>query len=74
MDLILLRNVLLYLHDDTRSRVLHHAARALRPGGYLVLGSAENMMADLPELESVVVGRTVLRRAPGAIEGAADAG
>lgn len=60
-DLILMRNVLIYLHDDARVRVLHRAAEMLRPGGYLLLGSAENTMNSMPPLDSIVVGRTVIR-------------
>jgi len=41
MDLILLRNVLIYFDEETRSDILGRAAKLLRPDGYLVLGTAE---------------------------------
>ena len=41
MDVILLRNVLIYLDVETRRSILSRAARALAPGGYLILGGAE---------------------------------
>jgi chemotaxis protein methyltransferase CheR len=41
MDVILLRNVLIYLEVETRRSILSRVARALAPGGYLILGAAE---------------------------------
>jgi len=41
MDLILLRNVLIYLDVETRRSILSRVARALAPDGYLILGGAE---------------------------------
>ena len=43
-DLVLLRNVLIYFDDRDRQRAIAHVARALRPGGLLVLGTAEGLM------------------------------
>ncbi len=40
-DLILLRNVLLYLPDQARSLVLAAVHSQLQPDGYLLLGSSE---------------------------------
>lgn len=42
MDLILLRNVLVYFDLRTREDILHKAAQLLRPDGYLLLGGAES--------------------------------
>jgi chemotaxis protein methyltransferase CheR len=41
MDIILLRNVLIYFDTATRHQVLERILRALRPDGFLFLGSAE---------------------------------
>jgi chemotaxis protein methyltransferase CheR len=41
MDVIFLRNVLIYFEPVTRATVLGHLIRVLRPGGYLFLGSTE---------------------------------
>jgi chemotaxis protein methyltransferase CheR len=41
MDIVFLRNVLIYFEPATRAAVLGHVIRALRPGGYLFLGSTE---------------------------------
>ena len=49
MDMIFLRNVLLYFDEETRRDVLERAHRLLRPDGYLVVGAAE---ATFPLKES----------------------
>lgn len=41
VDLILLRNVLIYFDLDTKRQILAKIRRALRPGGFLILGTAE---------------------------------
>lgn len=43
LDLIFLRNVLIYFDDETQARVLATLRGALVPGGYLVVGHAENV-------------------------------
>ena len=40
-DLILLRNVLIYFDVDTKRQVLGKIRKLLRPGGFLMLGTAE---------------------------------
>jgi chemotaxis protein methyltransferase CheR len=41
MDLILLRNVMIYFDTSTKREVLRRVAEQLRPDGYLLLGGAE---------------------------------
>jgi chemotaxis protein methyltransferase CheR len=41
MDVVLLRNVLMYFGEATRAEVLERVHRLLRPDGYLFLGAAE---------------------------------
>jgi chemotaxis protein methyltransferase CheR len=43
LDLIFLRNVLIYFDDATQERVLERMREALVPGGFLVIGHAENV-------------------------------
>lgn len=45
VDLVLCRNVLMYFSAELQQRALQAFAFSLRPGGYLVLGSAENARA-----------------------------
>jgi chemotaxis protein methyltransferase CheR len=42
MQLILLRNVLIYFDVDTKKAILERIARLLDPHGYLFLGTAES--------------------------------
>ncbi len=41
MDLVLIRNVMIYFDVDTKKTILGKLARLLRPDGYLILGGAE---------------------------------
>lgn len=62
LDVLLLRNVLIYFDVATRRRVLRQVRRLLRADGYLVLGSAETTL-NLDDLfERVRVGRSVFYR------------
>ena len=49
-DLILCRNVLIYLERSHQEALLKRFAESLRPGGVLVLGKTENLMGDVREL------------------------
>jgi chemotaxis protein methyltransferase CheR len=42
-DVIFCRNVLIYFSDASARKVVSHFHRALRPGGYLLLGHAESL-------------------------------
>src|SRR5262249_50861370 len=44
MDLVFLRNVMIYFDIETKKAILGRAARLLRPDGYLVLGGAETTL------------------------------
>jgi chemotaxis protein methyltransferase CheR len=62
MDVIFLRNVLIYFDPPTKRRVLAEVARILRPGGFLFLGGPETTYGIDPAYERVEVGRTVCYR------------
>ncbi|MGA7827603.1 MAG: protein-glutamate O-methyltransferase CheR [Geobacteraceae bacterium] len=49
-DLILCRNVLIYLERSHQEALLKRFAESLRPEGILVLGKTENLMGDVREL------------------------
>ncbi len=44
-DLIICRNVMIYLTDDAKARLCQSLYHAMRPGGYLVTGSVEALDA-----------------------------
>lgn len=44
MDLILVRNVMIYFDIDTKKTILDKLSRVLRPDGYLLLGGAETTL------------------------------
>jgi len=44
LDIVLLRNVLIYFELETRRQILSRMRRLFRPGGWLLLGSAETTM------------------------------
>lgn len=46
LDLISCRNLLIYLSQDMQQRLLQHFYFALKPGGYLMLGSSESVEAS----------------------------
>lgn len=53
MDLIFIRNVMIYFDDDTRKRLLAEASRLLRPGGYLMVGHSEGLTGLVSNLQLV---------------------
>jgi chemotaxis protein methyltransferase CheR len=62
MDIIFLRNVLIYFDLATKRAVLTEIARRLRPGGYLFLGASETTYGIDDWYERVSVGRTTCYR------------
>ena len=61
-DVVLLRNVLIYFDVELKAAVLREVARVLRPGGYLLLGSAETTHGVVDDFVRVQLGRTVCYR------------
>ena len=73
MDLILLRNVLIYFDVSTKKRILERIRRLLRRDGYLFLGSAETTINIDPSFEPVQIGKVVCYRLRGSPPGSQDA-
>jgi len=44
LDMVFLRNVMIYFDNDTKRQILQRVKQILRPDGYLFLGSAESTM------------------------------
>jgi chemotaxis methyl-accepting protein methylase len=66
LDLIVCRNVLIYFSLEHQERILARFARALRSGGYLVLGRVERLFGEARGLFDVVSARDrVYLRSPG---------
>ena len=48
-DLVLCRNVCIYLDSEYKRPILETVSRSLRPGGYLVLGQTETLPPDIKD-------------------------
>lgn len=57
MDLVVCRNMLIYFSRDQQSDVLLKTARALKMGGYLVLGKAETLVSESRKIFNTVCTR-----------------
>jgi chemotaxis protein methyltransferase CheR len=62
MDVIMLRNVLIYFDIATKRQVLAQMRRVLRPGGLLFLGAAETTLNLDENYERVQLGRATAYR------------
>ena len=64
VDVLFLRNVLIYFNPDTRRQIFDQVRRVLRPDGYLVLGGAESPL-DVDAFERVPLDKATVYRLRG---------
>lgn len=62
MDIVFLRNVLIYFSPETKSAILNKVHRIMRPDGSLFLGGAETTMNLDTKFERIAVGKAVCYR------------
>lgn len=64
MDIVLLRNALIYFDNESKGQVLRQVYDVLSDGGYLLLGVGESPREWVPEFESISGNSTVIFRKP----------
>jgi chemotaxis protein methyltransferase CheR len=62
-DLVLCRNVLLYLSPETKTKAFDRFAEALQPDGWLMLGAGETVIGQTRRLEADADNRGLYRHA-----------
>jgi chemotaxis protein methyltransferase CheR len=62
LDIVFLRNVLIYFSTDTKKLILKKVRQVLRPDGYLFLGAAETTLNLDDAFERVQLGKTICYR------------
>lgn len=67
MDLVLCRNVLIYLDPATTALVAQRLIDSLTPDGWLFLGASDPALAELIDCEVVVTGAGIAYRRGGAV-------
>ncbi|SFD72461.1 CheR family methyltransferase [Roseivivax sediminis] len=56
LDVVFLRNVLIYFEPDVQRRVVAAVSRHLRPGGHLIVGHTESMNVNEASLSQIAPG------------------
>jgi chemotaxis protein methyltransferase CheR len=69
MDVVFLRNVLIYFHAQAKQALLERVTQVLRPDGYLFLGAAETTYGLHDRYERATIGRSTCYRQTGAPDG-----
>lgn len=62
MDLVLLRNVLIYFDAATRATIVERLRATIRPGGYFLLGTSESLVEGVAGFTPIRHGLTVFYR------------
>jgi chemotaxis protein methyltransferase CheR len=64
VDAILCRNVLIYFDREGKRRVVEHLHDRLKPGGWLLLGHSESLLAMPTRLDAVSLSHDLVYRRP----------
>jgi chemotaxis protein methyltransferase CheR len=59
-DLILLRNILIYHTPENKKEIIRKIAESLNPGGFLILGSAENLFGISQDFSQIQWGSAIV--------------
>lgn len=62
VEIVFLRNVLIYFKEDVKKQVLTNVKRTMKSGAYLFMGGAETILGIDDEFETVRIGRTMCYR------------
>ena len=65
-DIVLVRNVLIYFDQRTKTEILKRVQGTLRPEGYLFLGSAETLIGSAVTYQRRQIDATICYRPTGA--------
>lgn len=60
MDVVFCRNVLIYFDDKAKQKVVSHLYDALRPGGYLIIGTSESLHSVTRAFRPVVINKVII--------------
>lgn len=71
LDLVFIRNVLIYFGVDTRKKILERIGTMMRPDGYLFVGASETPLNLVSCFEKLPVGKTVCYRKTSTLAGKA---
>jgi len=63
-DVIFCRNILIYFTNEAKKKILSQFYQILAPGGYMMLGSAENIYNLNNDFRTERFGQTTLYRKP----------
>ncbi|HEV8323461.1 MAG TPA: CheR family methyltransferase [Myxococcota bacterium] len=75
MDLVLCRNVLFYFEPDVGARIAEKLARCLAPGGWLLFGSSDLSIGQVPGCDTIAFGEVAaFQRRPAAATSRSGAG
>jgi len=64
MDIVFLRNVMIYFQPDVKKKILERIFHQMNPGGYLFLGGSETILGLNDQFKSLTFDRTIVYQKP----------